>query len=343
MVKPAARQTADKAAHTGPIITGSPNVTIGGLPAARKGDAFVCALHGPGVIIGGSGTVTINGIPAARMGDITRCDTKVPPPTKGKKPPVFHYSTFVKNTNKDGSVKVKNPENMTLSIFRMYSQESDEDGDGSFDQEKIGFSAVDFQQTNPWGDKSGGFGTTDGFSVAKVEGTIGHTDKEGVLGASAKAKATGISANSGISSGKEGTGDYTGAKAEGSVGYGEAKAEGKIFTGGEEKKYGFGYELGAEAAAAHGELEAGFESKYFAAKGALAGSAGSVGAGTGLTGFIDVDDLVIEMKVSGELALLLGLKGDLVVRVGDYESPKQKLERMQGTILSGLPTVLIGG
>jgi uncharacterized Zn-binding protein involved in type VI secretion len=54
----------------GPILTGSPNVFIGGLPAARVTDKVTCV--GPAdVIVGGSPTVLINGLPAARMGDQT--------------------------------------------------------------------------------------------------------------------------------------------------------------------------------------------------------------------------------------------------------------------------------
>ena len=59
---------------SGPIIQGSPNVFINGLPAARKGDPgihiFCC---GPNKfnISGGSGTVFVNGKPLARKGDST--------------------------------------------------------------------------------------------------------------------------------------------------------------------------------------------------------------------------------------------------------------------------------
>ncbi|GBR38968.1 hypothetical protein AA101099_1469 [Neoasaia chiangmaiensis NBRC 101099] len=54
----------------GPIMLGSPNVFIGGLPAARIGDMGLCV--GPeDAIIEGSATVFINGRPAARMGDMT--------------------------------------------------------------------------------------------------------------------------------------------------------------------------------------------------------------------------------------------------------------------------------
>jgi uncharacterized Zn-binding protein involved in type VI secretion len=54
----------------GPISTGSPDVWIGGAPAARVGDIALC--NGPpDVIVGGSRGVYINGRPAARMGDPT--------------------------------------------------------------------------------------------------------------------------------------------------------------------------------------------------------------------------------------------------------------------------------
>lgn len=54
----------------GPIIAGSPNVFIGGLPAARVGDPLTC-VGPPDVIAMGSTSVLINGRPAARMGDQT--------------------------------------------------------------------------------------------------------------------------------------------------------------------------------------------------------------------------------------------------------------------------------
>ena len=54
----------------GPIILGSPNVLIGGMPAARVGDQATC-VGPPDVIAMGSATVMINGMPAARQGDMT--------------------------------------------------------------------------------------------------------------------------------------------------------------------------------------------------------------------------------------------------------------------------------
>lgn len=54
----------------GPIFTGSANVIIGFLPAAREGDSIVCFPLGPAdKIRQGSATVVINGRPAARRSD----------------------------------------------------------------------------------------------------------------------------------------------------------------------------------------------------------------------------------------------------------------------------------
>lgn len=52
----------------GPLIKGSPNVFIGGMPAARVGDTAIC-IGPPDKASAGSSTVLINGKAAARMGD----------------------------------------------------------------------------------------------------------------------------------------------------------------------------------------------------------------------------------------------------------------------------------
>ncbi|MEZ8739711.1 PAAR domain-containing protein [Photobacterium swingsii] len=79
MGKPAARisdhhtcpDKTGKIPHVGgPIVAGSPNVFIGGLPAARVGDMMMC-IGPPDSIAKGSASVFINGKPAARMGDKT--------------------------------------------------------------------------------------------------------------------------------------------------------------------------------------------------------------------------------------------------------------------------------
>jgi len=60
----------------GPIVTGSPNVLIGNLPAARIGDTQVC-VGPPDKITRGSTGVFINGRGAARLGDATAHGGKI--------------------------------------------------------------------------------------------------------------------------------------------------------------------------------------------------------------------------------------------------------------------------
>lgn len=84
MGMPAARALIDKAAHSGPIQSGSPDVIIGGFPAARKSDRIVCSEHGNGIIVGGTVSVYVNGLPLARKGDKTQCS--VSGATKEDKP-----------------------------------------------------------------------------------------------------------------------------------------------------------------------------------------------------------------------------------------------------------------
>jgi uncharacterized Zn-binding protein involved in type VI secretion len=50
-----------------PVVGGSPNVFINGRPAATLGDKTGCG----GVTVGGAANVFINGKPAARVGDLT--------------------------------------------------------------------------------------------------------------------------------------------------------------------------------------------------------------------------------------------------------------------------------
>ena len=60
----------------GPVIQGSPNVSICNIPAACKGDKLIC-IGPPDTISGGSATVFINGKNAARLGDDTAHGGKI--------------------------------------------------------------------------------------------------------------------------------------------------------------------------------------------------------------------------------------------------------------------------
>lgn len=69
----------DAVAHIGgkgAVLSGSPNVRVGGAQAARKGDTVE---HNKGIekIIEGEPTVLINGMPAARVGDQVACEGRI--------------------------------------------------------------------------------------------------------------------------------------------------------------------------------------------------------------------------------------------------------------------------
>ena len=62
---PQAARKGDLTVHGGVIAEGSPDVTIGGLPAARLIDKHICPLHGPGPVTKTSETVFINKVGVA--------------------------------------------------------------------------------------------------------------------------------------------------------------------------------------------------------------------------------------------------------------------------------------
>jgi uncharacterized Zn-binding protein involved in type VI secretion len=75
---PAARK-GDTTGHGGVIVTGSPSVTINGVPAALTGiSSATCKLH-PCVqaVVVGSASVFINNVPAAHIGGTTSCGAPI--------------------------------------------------------------------------------------------------------------------------------------------------------------------------------------------------------------------------------------------------------------------------
>ncbi|ECC1662629.1 hypothetical protein FNO19_22490 [Salmonella enterica subsp. salamae] len=347
MGKDAARQTADTAGHNGPITSGSGNVTTGGFPAARMGDTFVCKKHGPGVISEGSKTVTINGMPAARKGDKVVCGKKSLPPTKGPEPPEYHYVTIAKNTNEDGSVKNQNGSDK----FKLYtgyavSALTDNDGDDQYDTSNLKAEIIDFQLSHPMGDSGANFNF--GGVVGKVEMNAGTISNDKQLSGTYGVKATGVSINTGGSSGKENSGDYKDVKIEGTLGTAEAKASGTLINDEDEHQGGAAFELGAEAAAAKGELSSALESKYLKQKSSLAVSAGSVGGGVKGGVWWDTDNLMFRVKLAGKLALVVGIDWEEDIQIGPFtETPWPVLLGLaistSGVILTGKTNVIIGG
>jgi len=52
------------------------------------------------------------------------------------------------------------------------------------------------------------------------------------------------------------------------------------------------------------------ESKYLRMKGNISGSAGSVGWSGGVGAIADIDNMMVKINISGEIAVCLGVGGD---------------------------------
>jgi len=81
---PPAARLLDQTGHPGLVAgPGSPNVLIGGLPAAKVGDTHVCLMpptagpHPPAPFPSGSTSVVIGGQPALRMNDVSSCGAPI--------------------------------------------------------------------------------------------------------------------------------------------------------------------------------------------------------------------------------------------------------------------------
>ena len=102
---PEASRIGDTTLHGGAIVQGAKLVIIGGFMAARKGDSYICPIHGTGVIIQGAEQVIIEGAKAARKLDKCGCavigvsGTGVPP-TVGAEPLQWSASANEKERGK---------------------------------------------------------------------------------------------------------------------------------------------------------------------------------------------------------------------------------------------------
>jgi uncharacterized Zn-binding protein involved in type VI secretion len=74
--QPVARLT-DAGSHGGAVVTGSPDVTVNGLPVARVGDTYACPRHGPNPITSGAPRATANGRNIAHVGSGTACGATI--------------------------------------------------------------------------------------------------------------------------------------------------------------------------------------------------------------------------------------------------------------------------
>lgn len=351
MGKPAARARIDTSAHTGPIQSGSPNVIIGGFPAARKGDPLSCSQHGQGSIVSGSTTVFVNGLPLAREGDKTLCNTSgIPAATTTKPaPPQYWGGTVAKQAGEDGAM---HGDVYDARILGTYASLEDKSGFGKPDTASAGFALEDITVGNMKSQDLVKGEVRNKLAVANASGTfvLDRADY-GVININAAATGMQYGASGGL--GKEGV-LYGGVGGDVTVGTAEAKAVSEMYDG-NKGRYGFNVELGAEAAAIKGEASAKVDLfGVIVADGKLGGSAGSAGAAAGVGAWIDSTDYSLNLKAAGEVAVALGIKADANIKVAlkpiidwiydddDESKPSAAAGSGDGVIKTGCVTVLIG-
>lgn len=341
MGKGAARKGLDLAGHSGVITGGSADVLVDGMPAARKGDGFICPAtghQGGGVIKGGSSTVFINGKPAAREGDSTMCG-ELPLPSIGVTPaPAIEKDLLLVNEKFSRGSYIK--------AIGGTGSLSDKNKDGVYDTLGLDVAFLDAKYNSPdwepFGKGNGGVGVGAGYSVMHGEASMSDY---GWKGEEMSYKATGIHHEVSGHIGKEGVlyGNVTGFA---DIGYTEGEAKSVLIVDEKEKRYGF--DVGVQTA--HGVARAGVEGNVdilgiMKVKGKVAGKMDDVSAGTSVSGYIDTDDYAINLSGTIEAGFLLGGEADVSVTLSvkpivDFVAclitPKD------GTILTGSSTVIIG-
>lgn len=315
MGKPAARALIDKGAHSGLIQTGSPNVIIGGFPAARKTDGLSCKEHGQGIIVSGSGSVLINGLPLARLGDKTQCNKTAAPKDKAvapkdkTAPPKYWGATLAKKARPDGTI---HGDNYDARILGAYASMEDKNGSGKLDTTSVGFTLQDLVLGNMKSTSVMRGEIRTKLASTSASGTLYRDEKDFII-INTSATATGAQYGATGAIGQEGN-IYTSIGGDFTVATAEAKLVTEVYLG-NKGRYGLVYESGSEAALAKAEAFTKTDLYgVFTSESKVGVPFGGVGASAGLTFLADSTDYSLNVKISGELAFKLGLSADINVK-----------------------------
>lgn len=296
MGKLAARATLDTAGHTGgQIVTGSPNVFMGGGPAARQGDSFICTnpLHkGSGVIGEGSYTVLINGMPCARMGDTTYCGCTPPPSpvVSGAAPDSLYFFTLAKGVDAMGAITTANS---STKAFYAFLEKADTNSNGVHNVFKTGAGLLDIDVQG----ENFGFG----LEFFKAESSWGSTNTSDFFNFDAAA----LRANAGYT-----VGDPNMLRASSNVQLElfstSSNANLEVFTG-ENGKWGYTHSVGADVQAIKGEVTTMIETPYLDFSLTKEGSAGALGYGRERELILDTKDKYLKWAGFEKIAVKIGL------------------------------------
>lgn len=351
MGMPAARAFVDKAAHDGPIQCGSPDVIIGGFPAARKGDEFSCKQHGGGIIVSGSGSVFVNGMALARQGDKTQCHAGgASAPAKCKPaPPQYWGGSLAKKAGEDGML---HGEHYDARILGAYASLKDSTNDGSYDTVSTGFSLENLTMGNIKSHDLFRGEFRNKIADADATGAFYNGDSN-IYGINGTATATGMQYGVTGAAGSEGT-LYANATGDVTIATADAKATAEVYTG---NKGRYGFNLGGGGGLAAVKEKVGAKVSLFGlviAKAKAEAHLGAVGASAGAAAYFDKTDYSVTLKANGRFAVLLGLAGevdlkvvikplrDLIIGKEGSSDNSENGGGGDGAIISGCKTVLIG-
>ncbi|WP_424411467.1 type VI secretion system tip protein TssI/VgrG [Pasteurella sp. PK-2025] len=233
------------------------------------------------------------------------------------------------NPSEDGDVENNSTENTEKKVYTLTKTDS---SDGYLHTNQNGIQAKATAFTASYGNGNASAHMLD-MSIkgknlgadARVLSAQGHLDTDN--GISLKGDA--VFAKCGINAqiGSENLG-VAGA-VEGAVLSASGEVTGKVYSG--NNIYGGEINVKAKASLVEAEAKGEFTSRYLNVRTSYGGSAGSVGGDASLKGLVDLNKEVATGGVSGELALLLGLKADLEIDV-NYGSIIKDFKDLKDTL-----------
>lgn len=348
------------------MVTGDPRILVCGLPAARKGDVVLDPL-GVLQIVSFSSTVSVGGLLAARFGDqaapsASRSGKGVPAVVQpGAPPKKFNLTT----DRKDRTAEEAMADDLAVGPH-LEGSLKDTNGDGIYDMGTLEGALFRLQAEKKVDPNSGKpeLGGKVDFSVfgvkTKAHGLGPYDGMGGTLQAEGSMESVEVG---GFAS--DGHGSMLGLGAGGQLFHGKAGGESWAGYNASTGEYGFRTSGGLKGEVLTGELKGTAQTPLVTAilpfvppsmarhvpwigdinVGVDAGVGGDLVAG-GASGGVEATYNPAKKRgqlgLSGELALLLGLKFDLVVYFEKVEKKADVPQPGPTVIITGAPTVLIG-
>lgn len=330
----------DPCMHGGMVKDGSPDTTIGGMPAARWGDGHICPIHPPGRIVKASATVFINKMGAVRKLDTIACAVPATPAPGGTAHKVaLHHK--------------ENPDNEDDYEKIFYAEHKGEfenkDGAVTFKQEVgAGMASISKQ-----GETASGFGGKMKMDVYTANASVEGGATQYGLGAKGEAKAVKTSVEGSVYKGPPGdNGKNPYLELGGSGEVLTASANGDALLGYDGKRIGIGASGGASAALVSGEVKGrssiplgwlGLKDWTIDIQAKGGGSAGSAEIGGGAMAYYDTEQKRFFLEGALKVAALLGFELGIDISIGKKFGAPTPPAPAPDAVKMACSTVFIGG